>query len=95
MKKDDVTQPGGVEHLSDGAAHILEKVMHAGVDEGGALVGNQELIDGNPVRLLPGGEAVDAVNDLVDAGVGRSHGRTSRAMGVIATLLRGIRLRLN
>jgi hypothetical protein len=43
------------------------------MNERRAFVGNEELIEGDPVWLLPGRDAKDAIHDLIDPRVTVSH----------------------
>jgi hypothetical protein len=66
MEQNDATQLGRIQHFADGAANRFVEVMHSGMDEGRALVGDQELIEGDAVWLLPGGDPINAIDDLID-----------------------------
>jgi len=54
--------------------------MHSGVDKGWPFIGDKELVEGNAVGLLLGCDAVDTVNDFINAGVGRVHDLLSSAL---------------
>ncbi|HEV3410386.1 MAG TPA: hypothetical protein VG095_08830, partial [Chthoniobacterales bacterium] len=73
MEENDGAQLRRIEHLADGFAHRLIKVVHAGVDEGRALIRDEELVERGAVWRLPGRDAVNAINDFADAGGGRGH----------------------
>ena len=45
----------------------LEQVMHPGVNQCRALIGDQKLIERDAIRFLPCRDAVDPINNLIDS----------------------------
>jgi hypothetical protein len=89
MQQDDAAQLRRIEHLADGPVDRLEKMMHPGVNQGGTFIGNEELIKRDTVGLLPGGDPVNSVDDLVNARATSVHTIISelRALQAVSVLL--------
>ena len=71
MEKENATKFRRIHHLRNGTVQAAVKVMHSGVDKGWPFIGDEELIEGDAVRLLPGRDAVDTADDFINPGVGR------------------------
>jgi hypothetical protein len=83
VQERDVGQPRGVEHLRHGVADALVEVVHPRVYERGALVVDQELVEGDPRGRHVGRDPVGPLPDVVDprAGPRLAHGSLSLALG--------------
>jgi hypothetical protein len=67
MQQDDAAELDRIEHLADGSANRLVKMVHPRVNQRGTFVSNEELVKRDTVRLLPGGDPVNSVDDLINA----------------------------
>jgi hypothetical protein len=72
VEEDHVLEPAGIEDFGDPPTYVLVQPVHAGVDERGALVVDEELIELKlGVRKLDGrADPVDPVDELIYAGHG-------------------------
>jgi len=72
MEERNVRQPLRIEHLGDRPPDVLVRPVLPGVDQGRALVVDQELVEGDTEGLRHGRDPVDLADDVVDPRLHRS-----------------------
>jgi hypothetical protein len=67
VQERDIRQPRRIEHFRNRPPDVLVQPIFPRMNQRRPLIVNQELVEGDAVRRRPGGDAVDAAGDVVDA----------------------------